>query len=188
MVTATSLSPPHEQETMFLLNSERDLPKWLLDYASFHRKELASPSETTRYMVYSCSGTCGGLGDRAHGAMSVFMLAVFTKRVFLLDSLRPFPLAAVFDPAIIGWNATITREIMLRAKRILVPDSSISSICTEPATTWDQANANVVVMTTNQWVGRRTKRNLVRRLSLDSSAFLAPLILSISRYKTFLPH
>ena len=47
-----------------------------------------------RILVYRCSsmGFCGGHGDRLNGILSMFLLALVTKRAFYIDSPRPLPL------------------------------------------------------------------------------------------------
>mmetsp|Transcript_99456 Transcript_99456/g.280655 ORF Transcript_99456/g.280655 Transcript_99456/m.280655 type:complete len:336 (+) Transcript_99456:2-1009(+) len=59
-----------------------------------------------RVLVYNCQpfAQCGGHGDRVNGVVTAFMLAVLTRRVFLLDSESPVPLQLLLSPKLIDWR------------------------------------------------------------------------------------
>ncbi|CAF4441270.1 unnamed protein product, partial [Adineta steineri] len=40
-------------------------------------------------MIYSCQSFCGGWGDRLHGILSVYNLALLTNRHFMIDMNYP---------------------------------------------------------------------------------------------------
>merc|ERR1712194_371135 len=57
-------------------------------------------------LVYSCQpfAQCGGHGDRLNGIITVFVLAVLTRRVFLIDSESPIPMTMLLSPHLIDWR------------------------------------------------------------------------------------
>ena len=54
---------------------------------------------TARAIVWTCEGTCGGLGDRQRGILTSFMLALVTGRAFFIQSETPVPLRHYFHIA-----------------------------------------------------------------------------------------
>ncbi|CAD7937024.1 unnamed protein product [Amoebophrya sp. A25] len=66
--------------------------------------------QSKRILVYRCAsiGFCGGHGDRLHGILGLFMLALVTGRAFLIDSPRPLPIGLLLEPAypedVIDWR------------------------------------------------------------------------------------
>eukprot|EP00927_Polykrikos_kofoidii_P017048 TRINITY_DN17741_c0_g1_i1.p1 TRINITY_DN17741_c0_g1~~TRINITY_DN17741_c0_g1_i1.p1 ORF type:complete len:1000 (-),score=145.27 TRINITY_DN17741_c0_g1_i1:183-3182(-) len=94
--------------------STAKLAEHLAGYAIFHRKGLDalkvahSGGETSRpsVLVYSCQAhrECGGLGDRINGIVTAFLLAVLSKRIFLIDSEQPVRLQMLLEPHAIDWR------------------------------------------------------------------------------------
>ena len=77
----------------------------LLDvYAAWH---TANPDAPT--LVYVCLpfSQCGGHGDRINGILTLFLLAVVSKRRFLILSSNPVDLEAVFATHRIDWRMNI---------------------------------------------------------------------------------
>jgi len=75
-----------------------------------HRKGVAALAEgagaDVRVLVYSCQpfAQCGGHGDRLNGIVTAFLLAVLTRRVFLVDSESPLPLHMFLAPRTVDWR------------------------------------------------------------------------------------
>ena len=97
---------------------------WVTQYEMFHKSsvEKLSRGESVQALVYSCESNCGGLGDRISGIISSFYAAVVMKRVFVIDSIHPLPLALTLVPAEIDWDINhllpekYTKQIYLDAK------------------------------------------------------------------------
>eukprot|EP00913_Durusdinium_trenchii_P035752 g33454.t1 len=71
-----------------------------------------------RVLVYSCQpfAQCGGHGDRLNGIITVFLLAVLTGRVFLIDSESPLPLQLLLQPRDVDWRVRRLKRTRGRAK------------------------------------------------------------------------
>eukprot|EP00899_Mesostigma_viride_P015980 jgi/Mesvir1/24383/Mv11052-RA.1 len=85
------------------------IPGFLTEYAAFHRREMQKAmrgpafARQVRFLVYVCDpGHCGGLGDRFKGIISAFYLAVFARRVFLIQH-PSYPLSDFLAPHAIDW-------------------------------------------------------------------------------------
>ncbi|XP_045156884.2 uncharacterized protein LOC123523229 [Mercenaria mercenaria] len=59
-----------------------------------------------KFIVYSCdySRSCGGLGDRQRGIVSLFLLALLTSRAFVISSEKPCALENVLKPHLYDWS------------------------------------------------------------------------------------
>lgn len=55
-------------------------------------------------MVYLCSIGCNGWGDRLRDIMSVHILALVTRRRFIIDINRPCPISHVLQPNLVNWT------------------------------------------------------------------------------------
>lgn len=79
---------------------------WVTQYEMFHKNsvEKLSRGESVQALVYSCESNCGGLGDRISGIISSFYAAVVMRRVFVIDSIHPWPLALTLVPVMIDWD------------------------------------------------------------------------------------
>eukprot|EP00927_Polykrikos_kofoidii_P017049 TRINITY_DN17741_c0_g2_i1.p1 TRINITY_DN17741_c0_g2~~TRINITY_DN17741_c0_g2_i1.p1 ORF type:complete len:1000 (-),score=137.92 TRINITY_DN17741_c0_g2_i1:120-3119(-) len=103
---------PSREETPS--QSTTKLADHLAGYAIFHRKGLdalkvahsGGKRSKQSVLVYSCESfrQCGGLGDRINGMVTAFLLAVLSKRLFLIDSENPLPLQMLLEPNAIDWR------------------------------------------------------------------------------------
>ncbi|XP_053406280.1 uncharacterized protein LOC123529365 [Mercenaria mercenaria] len=59
-----------------------------------------------KFIVYSCdfSRSCGGLGDRQRGIVSLFLLALLTSRAFVISFEKPCALENVLKPHLYDWS------------------------------------------------------------------------------------
>jgi hypothetical protein len=86
-----------------------DHARWLSAYADFHSDSLAFQNDQQqfpRYLNYRCAHNCGGHGDRLHGMITVFLLAVLTNRTFLASMSVPADLQTIFVAGAINWMST----------------------------------------------------------------------------------
>jgi len=72
-------------------------------YAILHSL-VRSGMHAERSLVYLCTRSCGGTGDRVRGIVSAFYLAMATERAFFLHSTVPQPLEAFFSSTYINWS------------------------------------------------------------------------------------
>ena len=76
------------------------------DYAAFHHS-VVTGQQPGRYLMYDCTGEgCGGWGNRMHGISTLLMLAIMTRRVFLIKLTEPVDINLHFSPNAIQWNYT----------------------------------------------------------------------------------
>lgn len=66
---------------------------WITDYMEWHRINRKSPR--ARRLIFS--PVAAGLGDNLRGLIRSYLYAVVTRRIFLVDWKRPFPLARAID-------------------------------------------------------------------------------------------
>lgn len=119
------------------ITNHDDLPYWIKDYIKFHNEHIITTPTTvidnvdedgnsddssrnktltmvhtlkpgTKYLQYSCSSWCGGVGDRMNGIMTLFYVAIVTKRVLLIDHKTPFPLTDTLLPNHVRWDAKVS--------------------------------------------------------------------------------
>ena len=95
---------PSSEPLAVVLHSGTSQPRWYTEYRKFHSSSLAIRSEDVKYLVYVCSGTCGGIGDRLSGMISTFYVAVTLRRIFLIMHNNPFPLEATLRHNEIDWR------------------------------------------------------------------------------------
>ena len=79
------------------------------NYAKFHASVL-SGKQKGKYLIYDCAimgEVCGGYGNRLHGITVIFMFALLTKRVFLLQMTHPVDINTFLLPDAIQWNHTL---------------------------------------------------------------------------------
>ena len=77
------------------------------DYVAFHTKSLTQegPAVKNKYIVYVCKGSCGGLGDRIHGIIQTFYVALLTNRIFLIgDNMKGTLLSDTLSENLVRWN------------------------------------------------------------------------------------
>ena len=112
--TVVEAADPGSEETAAGWPVDTPLVIRLAEYVAFHQNALkqlkanesAFSESGIRVLVYSCQpfAQCGGHGDRLNGMLTVFLLAVLTKRVFLIDSESPLPLQLLLEPRAIDWR------------------------------------------------------------------------------------
>lgn len=93
------------------------------EYVRLHQMWRSDPesSALSGAIVAVCYGLpfCGGHGDRIHGILSLFLLAVATGRGFLIDSRAPLPLLQAVHPNFVDWRVRV-EEIELNNRVQLV--------------------------------------------------------------------
>jgi len=84
--------------------SSSGFPAWFEKYANFHAVSLRENRNSQKFLVYACSKTCGGVGDRISGMISAFYVAVALNRVFFIKHEQPFQLNLTLKPNHINWK------------------------------------------------------------------------------------
>ena len=85
------------------------------EYADFHASVL-SGKQKGKYLIYDCSTNndpnyeCGGYGNRIHGITVLLVLAMLTKRVFLIQMTKPVDINAYLLPNEIQWSYTLPED------------------------------------------------------------------------------
>ena len=83
-------------------------------YADFHASVL-SGKQKGKYLIYDCtmkkSDLCGGYGNRVQGITILLILAMLTKRVFLIQATNPIDINEHLLPNAVQWNYTVPREL-----------------------------------------------------------------------------
>ena len=88
-----------------------EIPQWIQDYIDFHKESMAKAmngiTDVNHYLIYTCKNTtryCSGTGDRQRGIFAMFIVAVLTKRILLIDMDNPVPLSQILEPHLINWK------------------------------------------------------------------------------------
>ena len=89
-----------------------EIPQWIQDYIDFHKKSMANAmngtTDVNHYLIYTCRKNmhrrCSGTGDRQRGIAAMFIVAVLTKRILLIDIDNPVPLSQILEPHLINWK------------------------------------------------------------------------------------
>ena len=96
---------PGKQSPYSLLRRNEHRWKRLEDYygrflnlSSFHQPV------SSKSIIYSCHSICFGWGDRLRGITSVYILALLTRRRFMIDMDHPCSISHVLQPNIIDWR------------------------------------------------------------------------------------
>ncbi|KNC75034.1 hypothetical protein SARC_12433 [Sphaeroforma arctica JP610] len=109
------LLPIQNTQKEFWPSLGASIPPAIIDYSKFHNEQVQNPQQNTKYLVYTCThqrSFCGGIGDRLSGIVSLFMLAVSTNRVLVIDWNTPFPLYESLNPNIIDWLTPLKTVIL----------------------------------------------------------------------------
>jgi hypothetical protein len=65
-------------------------------------------TDTNHYLIYTCQRNihqhCSGTGDRQRAIAAMFIVAVLTKRILLIDMDNPVPLSQILEPHLINWK------------------------------------------------------------------------------------
>lgn len=118
-------------------NVDTDIPPWMDVYVKFHDQSLKDAHQRTaetdqnKYIVFTCHKSCSGTGNRQRAIMATFMVAVVTKRVFLIDVTHPVRLDSILEPHLVRWNdipphlnsLKKTKQLKLRNKNPPLLDS-----------------------------------------------------------------
>ena len=83
------------------------------NYAEFHASVL-SGKQKSKYLIYDCAvmgSVCGGYGNRLHAITVMFIFALLTKRVFLLQMTHPVDINTYLLQSAIQWNHTPPVEL-----------------------------------------------------------------------------
>lgn len=91
------------------------VPSWMEDYIQFHGANIIPGNHThkaqlkpgAKFLQYTCTVWCGGVGDRMNGIMTLFYIAMVTERVLVINHPRPFPLTDVLVPNRIQWDVQV---------------------------------------------------------------------------------
>ncbi|KAL4228558.1 hypothetical protein ACF0H5_011608 [Mactra antiquata] len=57
-----------------------------------------------RFLVFQCSSSCGGWGDRQKGSVSAFLLSLMTSRSFIINITTPCDVENILKPAMYNWT------------------------------------------------------------------------------------
>lgn len=100
--SAMSLLPAPKQLNQSLSSAEKARKKlamqgpdarfWLSDYAAWHTRHRRIDC---RRLIFRTPGA--GIGDRFRGLVNVYLMAVVTQRMFLIDWRKPFPIQESFS-------------------------------------------------------------------------------------------
>jgi len=73
-------------------------------YSQFLNLSSFNQPKGEKTMIYSCSSICFGWGDRLRGITSVYILALLTRRRFMIDMNHPCSISHVLQPYQIDWR------------------------------------------------------------------------------------
>ena len=119
-------------------------------------------------MVYSCRQRCKGWGDRIRGVMSVYILALLTRRRFMIDMNIPCPLSHFLQPNIVNWTFSEPKSTSDRKRTRLVISTTLfdeaenkrfDTLITSKNFISEWESYDDVWMTTNTHLTRRALRN-----------------------------
>lgn len=96
-----------------------DVPPWLQRYIDLHNEAMGrhtswtATTDPNHYLIYTCRkngtlkvvGGCSGTGNRHRAIQAMFLVAMLTGRIFLIDSDNPVPLSEILQPNLVDWNA-----------------------------------------------------------------------------------
>lgn len=68
-------------------------------------------------MTYACHWKCNGWGDRLRGLMSVYVLALITRRHFMIDMTFPCSIRTALEPNLINWTYVDPSSVRNEKKR-----------------------------------------------------------------------
>ena len=71
--------------------------------------KASRPAGNTKYIIYECKGSCGGLGDRLKGMVNAYLWALVTNRTmkFILEHPCPDFLEGLLVPNLTKWDKDI---------------------------------------------------------------------------------
>lgn len=71
---------------------------------SVGRNFLPKYPNRSRYMIYECKRTCGGLGDRQKGIVGAYLMSLLTNRTFGIKHTKPMDITPFVLPNKIIWT------------------------------------------------------------------------------------
>ena len=80
-------------------------PVVFTNYAKFHQQRLEQAQEG-RFLIYDCTSSCGGYGNRIFGITMSLLFAILSNRVLLIEMTYPFDINRLLHPNAIKWNYT----------------------------------------------------------------------------------
>ena len=86
------------------------------NYAKFHQQNLVEEHKGN-FLIYVCTGGCGGYGNRIHGITMSLLFAILSNRTFLIQMSHPFDINRLLHPNAIKWNYTGYRNIKQMTKK-----------------------------------------------------------------------
>ena len=83
-------------------------------YADFHAS-VVSGKQKGKYLIYDCTkkqaDICGGYGNRVQSITILLILAMLTKRVFLIQATYPIDINEHLLPNAVQWNYAVPQEL-----------------------------------------------------------------------------
>ena len=67
-------------------------------------------TDVNHYLIYTCQKNqlCSGTGNRQRAIAAMFIVAMLTKRILLIDMDNPVPLSQILEPHLINWKCIPT--------------------------------------------------------------------------------
>ena len=93
--------PPSPSLLKLNENRWKRLKEYYIQYLNLTAFYQPSSNKT---MIYSCHSTCYGWGDRLRGITSAYILALLSRRRFMIDMDHPCSISHVLQPNIIDWR------------------------------------------------------------------------------------
>ena len=82
-------------------------------YADFHASVVSGKQKGKYLIIYDCTikqaDICGGYGNRLQSITILLILAMLTKRVFLIQATNPIDINEHLLPNTVQWNYTVPR-------------------------------------------------------------------------------
>ena len=91
-------------------------PMVFTDYAKFHQQNLVRKNKGN-FLIYVCTGVCGGYGNRIHAITMSLLFAILSNRTFLIQMNHPFDINRLLHPNAIKWNYTGYRNMKNMIKK-----------------------------------------------------------------------
>jgi hypothetical protein len=89
-------------------------------YAGIINLSSFDQPQSDKTMTYSCEKRCNGWGDRIRGMMSVYILALLTRRRFMIDMENPCRLSQFLRPNIVNWTYSRSELTLSQNRSLLV--------------------------------------------------------------------
>ena len=86
------------------------------NYAKFHQQSLVQKHKGN-FLIFMCTGQCGGYGNRIHGITMSLLFAILSNRTFLIQISHPFDINRLLHPNAVKWNYTGYRNMKNMIKK-----------------------------------------------------------------------